>query len=445
MIKIYQIGRLDIQKRRFKIEGKEYSSFLTSFALKEHFDKKMKNAKVCLFYPVSLAVQSGLNDSQSDISNLISSINYNSFLRFFQSHPNKEYADDLFMLPSFGNYNFRQTEINFKSNVSVIILLILLKFVEDYLDYYDNNQNTNDCYEIYVDISSGLNVYISSLMEAVRNFYVFYKLFSLNDNKLKVYLLYSDPIINNSTNVYNIYKDYELNFKVFFNISPGKKGDNLYQIYDSIEVGQKKNELQKILTSFLITFNSLRLFSPLPIYYSEIYEPQRIKSEIVDIICYYKEKFKNNILDTSSINKSEKVIKSILSFAFYYGIISNLKIKQMKWDSIEISLKEIKEKFRGIYQRIGLSTVLLEREINKIEEYCNTDNDFDYKCLCDFQNYPKVKKNNNIERRNFEAHAGFVNTLTLVKKEKGEIFLKYDEKNNNGNVLKNLLEGIINW
>jgi CRISPR/Cas system-associated protein Csx1 len=34
----------------------------------------------------------------------------------------------------------------------------------------------------------------------------------------------------------------------------------------------------------------------------------------------------------------------------------------------------------------------------------------------------------NLDKRNFFAHAGFERTVTMVKKESGDILIKYDEQ-----------------
>lgn len=146
----------------------------------------------------------------------------------------------------------------------------------------------------------------------------------------------------------------------------------------------------------------------------------------------------------STINKInfDNAKKIILSFGMYIGLIKLLKKENIS--KREVSLIELENKAEDIYKQLGLEAqlALFNYEIeynfgekkpfykiiptNKfkfLSEYKKND-----KNKTDIKSVEKIKKINEFKPRNYFAHAGFEINVTLVRGERNEIILKYDEE-----------------
>nr|WP_241243661.1 TM1812 family CRISPR-associated protein [Caldicellulosiruptor changbaiensis] len=97
-----------------------------------------------------------------------------------------------------------------------IVLEILFDMIERYL--------SEDIEEIYIDISSGHNIYISAMLEAVRSFAVFTKLMHWirKEKQPKVFITFPDPIIGRNRKIYQIHIQLQ-SFAAFFSSPISKK------------------------------------------------------------------------------------------------------------------------------------------------------------------------------------------------------------------------------
>lgn len=214
MIYLYQIGRLDkdvikSQKLNFLIDKNFFESELSSFALKNYFKD---NVKCILIYPVSLPFNKRLisdsnetNEFREILKNAIENpVDYFKNPReFLKDHPHTKYADDFIVIHSIGEFEKQIFEGTFDDIVLEIFIDLVERFFKEGMK------------ELYIDISSGLNIYVSALIEAVRHFSIFQNIGSWKE-PLSVKLVFSEPIIGSSKSNFKIFKDYELKFKVFF-------------------------------------------------------------------------------------------------------------------------------------------------------------------------------------------------------------------------------------
>ncbi len=414
MIKIYQIARLESRKVNFKIEDNIYKDEeLVSTAVKKYLQTKKQNEKIQheLLYPISLPVKS-IENSQS----------IEEYKSYFDKNFNKFEFSNYFILPSIGAYKDKKDkDIFFISNLESIVFKIFINLLNDFL----KNKDLNEKYTVYFDISGGINIYVASILEALRYFHVFYTLFNLGNKNLEIYVSYSEPIIGNyNKEFYQIYF-HRLKFKTFFNISPISREDsNLEHIYSDTK---DREELKMLLTKYKIVFNSINKFAPLPLYYVKTDKEETLK-EINKIIQTYLCEYEQKILNSSLIPKIDKANKILLSLAFMYGVLAFLNLKYDQ--ELGVSLEEIKEKFIdsfSIYNKIKISNTILKKEFSKIKndsEKIQHNSDFIFLYL--IQNYQNIKDRTPIEMRNFEAHAGFVNTVVQLRKYESKVYLRYD-------------------
>ncbi|ODA43497.1 CRISPR-associated protein Csx1 [Thermodesulfovibrio sp. N1] len=424
---MYQIGRLDRgvvnnEKVRFSIEKKFFESELSSFALKEHLGDK---AKCVLIYPVSLPFNKGLlidTTETDEFKKRLKSANENPVeyfknpKKFFKAHPHTKIANDFIVIHSIGEFEKQVFEGSFDD----IVLEIFIDLVERYFK--------DGIKELYIDISSGLNIYISALLEAVRHFSIFQKLGSWQDS-LSVKLVFSEPIIGSSKSNYTIFKDYELKFKVFFS-SPITKADlENFNLSRNIAKEDRtlKNKIQEMLKKFALSYSAIKNNTPLVVYSFEFHKEDDIKDLILQIVEDLKNKLYSDWQKSPQVEKNE-YLKVFLALSFYMGIMRILKENSVQYKDC-VSLAEIENNFSSIYQQfeMPLNEQLLKHEISNLtrpdKETRQTIID---KAKEEWQSLSEFLPGEGIfHSRNFIAHAGFERTVTEVKKLENKIYLRY--------------------
>ncbi len=459
---IYQIGRYDgnyNQKLTFTYNGNTFQESLSSFALKKHFD----DTEIILIYPVSIIYnKSAVNNLKQQNDPFTQTIlnNFNSYLSnprgILEKHPHNSQARDFIVIHSIGEYDKpdgsgRET---FKGNYDDIVLEILCDLIERYLEISKEKN------EFYFDVSSGHNIYISAMLEAIRHFSVFSQLINwLNKNlRPKIYITFSDPILGSSAQSFEIHIQ-ELKFKALFS-SPLNKDDVgektklskkfFPDVEDEDEEEKKKNRRKrKILDNFPIFFSALKNNTPLVLYHFEYDRYEEIIELLIEVIRDIKNKLSQNWLTSPKLPKDD-YLKIILSLGFYAGIVEVLSDKGVKKCSDGVDLYEIKNKFgsseSSIYKIFGLETniELLGNEIYNLESGYKVEGrilkEVVPKNWDKLKNYVRGEKDNFVQR-NFIAHAGFERTITEIRKENDKLYFRYDSKEENV-IKKALLEYI---
>lgn len=425
---IYQIGRLDsnMEELDFSVDGRTFLSPLSSLALKKIFDDQ---TQVILLYPVSLPVNERLLKSNLD-ENLKSKIkwvldNPSDYLtnpeEFFQHHPHSKLVDDYIIIHSLGSFG----NLDFKANFDLIILEIFAEIVNRYLN--------SKFSELYIDISSGHNIYVSALIEAARNFLVFQKLQNWNDSdEMIVRFVFSDPIIGSSKKEYEIHHDYELKLKVFFSSPIEKRDLDSYNLARAISGDDKKfkSEIQQMLTNFMILFSAIKNNTPLVLYSLCFDAPSEVSLLILKIIEKMKASLKSDWL-TPPLLRKDNYMKLLLSLSFYQGILKTMENTGVYYER-EVELDEVLSQAKKIYKTFNLNLHygLLKHEIRNLKD----GKDQDGKTLLEKakENWQRLSEflfgeSREIVPRNFLAHAGFErNSLEIKKSEKG-ILVRYHE------------------
>jgi CRISPR-associated protein Csx1 len=293
---IYQIGRLErgaFNPIKFEVHGKVNKALLSSFALKQSFLENGEDAKVILIYPISLFLNKNapqIEDISEDFKQTIEGVLKNENERFnylsnpypyFAKHPHSEEADDFIVIHSLGQYE----GISFSATLEELILEIFIDMVKRYQD--------EPFSELYLDISSGQNIYISALLEAGRLFLTFYKLqnFNLKDKGLKVFITFSDPIVAPYDRTFQVHKDFCLEVKTFFSF-PEKpiqnRLDNAYSKFAKDLVGNElrsfKRQLNELFSHGYFFYSAIKNNCPLVLYTKPYHQEEEIDKGIADLI-----------------------------------------------------------------------------------------------------------------------------------------------------------------
>jgi len=502
---IYQIGRFDnniitdykfqIDEKTYesKISSKTYESKLSSFALKKHFDESGDPSKVILIYPSSVLLNESSikNDKRPKFNNKLDEFfdklkandteEINQYLKnpyaYLEDHPHSKEANDFIVIHSIGEY----MGIKFSTSLGDIVLRILIDMMQRYLE--------EPFEEMYLDISSGYNVYSSAMIEAGRVFLTLINLQKMSLQKpylkekpyLKVYISFSEPIIPaNTTKTYKIYKDFQLDVKAFFQFPENPNKDNIERLnlqtyknvfsafvdrifkYFSAEENSKlKDKTNEIVYKAYLFYSALKNNTPLALCHLFLdtnfrYDEEEIDDITKELIRLLKDKFNSNFRNSPELDLNDfKKIFIMLSLAKGMIIVLKDRLKNItQKDEISVSLKDLEDTFTGensLYKPFGLDTNIdyLSRELDK-----NIKNEVDkswkkgyrWKTLYDLAEYNNQRGNNKnlqnnrrFKERNFKAHCGFERNITEVSLINNDIIIKYSPKNF-GKVVKTLLK-----
>ena len=449
---IYQIGRFDsfIDKQvNFEIDGKPYSWELSSFALKEHFGE---HAKVILVYPVSILLIKGAMEGIKDKEGLKSFYEkikglaekpeeskrhikdyINNPWEYLREHPHSKKADGFIVIPSIGEFLGEK----FSSPLGNIILRILIDMIERY-----KNEPFD---EMYLDISSGHNIYNYALAEAGRLFLTLVKLEDfLKKKDIKAFIAISEPIITGSSQdkkYYKIFKDFQLDVKGFFYFPEKPQQNNEYafstyagrvsRTIKGEEDGKLKGKINDMLYKTYLFYSALRNNLPLVVYYLCTLEEYRytendVKNLLEEIVNLLKQRLDGNLKESPDLNFDD-LRKLFMMLGLAVGIIRVLEKSGLCNGNKEgVRLSYIRQLFiedkSSIYGYFGLKTNIpyLQQEIRnnfteKDEKNLITN---EWKLLKDITN----QSSTSINPRNFLAHCGFEKNITEVKKsDNGDI------------------------
>ena len=431
---ILQIGRLDkdFEKNiKFKYNGKFEEGPLSSIALKKIIGNKLK---IILIYPVSLALNSIFkerndNDFFREMNQIINNDEekkdyIKNPIDFYKNHPHSKLVNSFFCIHSIGTYE----NTKFEASVQDIALFIFAKLIEEYA-------KSNFSYKkIFVDVSSGLNIYVTALLEALRYFQTWEKLFNLSNSSLECFVVYTDPIIGrkkDEENIeYNIY-EYKTDVKAFFS-SPisyddFNKGLSKRVVEESLKASRKtKDDLNKYLENYLILYSAFVNAAPLILYnvdYISLNDIEKFINGLIEIII---KKFEEDFTKSPNFNFTD-LIKVILSLAFFRGLLNLINENEISKKTI--CIEDILNKTTHLYEKLNLSiqSGLIKYEIHntfKNNRSLTINENEGFKKLSECLPYDI---NDSLNARNFFAHAGFERTVTLIKKEDNLIYLKYDE------------------
>ena len=433
---IYQIGRFDKNFNnplKFKIKEKIYEKPLSSFALKEHLNSQ-KDTKLVLIYPISLLLNPiakelklPLSFKEKLLKLLESSEEKEEYLKnpaeYFKLHPHSEFANDFLVIHSVGEYE----GIEFSATFDDLVLEILFDMISRYLD--------KPFTELYLDISSGHNIYVSALIEAGRLFLTFYKLqnFLPQEDQLKVYIIFSDPILPPYERIFKIHDGFPLDVKVFFAYPERPEQFAFESAFSSfikkleIEDSSIKRQLNNLFSKGYFFYSAIKNNTPLVLYTWEYHKEEEIIKGIKYLINFINSKLFQNYQKTPNIN-FESFRKAFLMLAIYLGIVKVLKFYEIKKKS-EVSISELNKKFRDeentIYKYFNLiqNRTYFGHEISNNFEKAEIKEKFqpEWKLLQEFVS----GESKDIQPRNFFAHCGFERNCVEVKREGKEILLRY--------------------
>ncbi len=388
---IYQLGRLDanMESQKFKIAGDADENYieseLSSLFLKKYFENRKGNemeseTKVILLYPVSLPFNTTLLRStkldeklKEEIVNIWRNEDEyfkNPYEFFGNNFPYGKEKDDFIVIHSIGKYPYGKgeegtKEIRFDTVYGDIVLEIFLDMLKRYL------KENNLISEVYIDISSGHNIYISAMLEALRHFATFTNLRHWVDKRKrpKLFITICDPILPGSQNIHQVYRE-EQRFVVFFE-SPLRLNDlkKIEKIFFNND--EFKKDVKDVLERFLLTFSAIKNNVPLYLFdaYSFIDKSDEVSKMLSNVVEYLHNKITESYRYSPKLDKSI-CIRIINALGFYLGIIDVMNYSKISPYEPKkgILIKDVKDKVIEMYNKFGLTNNIdiLEVELHKL-------------------------------------------------------------------------------
>ncbi len=429
-------------KIKFCIEQNCFETSLSSFAISDFLKTKGYNPEVILLYPVSLIFNSTLIKKKEFQTKCCSEF-YESLVKvlekpddylknpvmFFKKHPHSKEVEECKVIHSLGEYDIYNIpdipdkHIPFDCSYSDIVLMIMTDMIKRCLT------KGEEIKRVIVDISSGHNIYVFALIEALKYLNVWLKLYNCNKDAPTNEIAFSDPIISGGKQTeYKIYFEKQ-SVKAFFT-SPIKNEDITNfklakAIFSDIDQREKKQKIQKKLEKFLLLFSAIKNNAPLAVYHLLDHEVKDILQILEELINHIEKKLTEKYNTSPKLNKDDYT-NAILALGFYIGIRKLLQEVCISNEADGINIKNIRENFQKIYNVFGLNLndTVLGNEVDKIEKGIKPTTEWTN--LIDLL-YAGDKSISTPQKRNFFAHAGFEGCVTECKMKNDHIYVRYKE------------------
>ena len=386
-----------------------------------------------------------------------------------------KHSIDIIICPSIGLFTFRNKgfSIRYKNNYGNIVLGILFELLKRVKDQND--------VKVFFSITTGHNIYVSATIEALRYLIVYWKLRNMltNNRKLDVKLVSHDPIIGIEDIKRSHVEFIDYDVKAFFSY-PMKEGIKLLDLF----AGEAKEEGKNIIESsktikrmyneikqavdLRAEFNAVLYNVPLAFLHgSDVLrvgslsedEINNVFQELEDLIKELRNRRcrlvnEERVIEVEYTPLNHRNIANILLtqalsisiYNFYKNEFTKIIFNDTdgKW----IKIDDMLETFSKVYKNLGLylNIRFLEREIKILKQYKDSKK-FEEKNPISLRDLKNKNSNKETEtkrevqkptdpKRNFFAHCGILDNITLVKKIKGELFIRWKLDSNRREEIK---------
>jgi len=370
------------EKNDLDIEN-TFESLLSSIFIYKNL-KNREGKKIIFLKPISL----GLDNKMID-----------SYLQKYITSKDYEIVD----MPAYGMYKDKIYDY-YPNEILLSIFIDMIKRI-----------NIDD--EIFIDINTGLNEYVTLLIAAASYLIVALSLKNIKEEKtLNIYQIISDPMVEKTKNYTSLFIQ-KLNRKIFFSLpysNEMKISSLIYASSDNKRIFENKFDYKKdykeIIENLTIIFNAIR-FNTLPFISNlknSISDDKNLLPEIIDeIIRNFKDVLIYNDKREIKVKNVYELINFIMALEFYQGLIELLEDKLNDIANLDM-LGNIAEKiYKNQFINLPANYEFLKRDIDNYENDLN-----DYK--------GKNTKSNNKRgsgKRNFFAHSGMdINSYKICNK-----------------------------
>ncbi len=441
---IIQVGRLDKFYRNeieFSFENESGKADLTSSFLIN--TNSLKDSRRLIIFPISIILQDHLlGIKNDDFISILETLDMEEYLKepeaILKEHPQSK-DNDILVVSSSGTYKFKGIAYPFNGSLDLITLQIYLHLLSEYTG--------DELEEIYIDISSGQNIYVTALMNALYRFlpYIKFKRFLCSENeKISGWILNAEPILGTPTHPINIQRS-KFSAKAF-NTFPYKN----YGDYDSLikrifsDKDNFKNTELFLKEEYFLLHGALIFGSPLMISLSDknvlsnLFQNDGLSKIIGQLLNNYKNQ--NEALLTAIEASQIFAITFALAignsiYQYFKEVIENGEIKYLKelndgGNNFSISNPMVDDAFELLKNTYGQPEPNYKGEIKeyiKIYPMNETPRFFLFRELTE-KVKPDYKINNQFNPRNYFAHGGLELNFTELKVEDNCVTIRYKDE-----------------
>jgi len=308
------LGRLSGYKKvEFIVdEGEPVKDYLSSRALA----KRLGSSEIILLVPESLVTE--VASDEDEAKELLSSREKlaNRVSSKLRSSELLEDGDGLWVVQSVGTYPANEKfRINFLNTVDNVVASLIFDLLE--LERIKKHE------EIILDISTGHNIYTTSLIDVARTLVVYFKLERIisGEKVPKFKIAYSPPILESIS--YPI-RYYDFDVKAFFDL-PNKKPIKIEELLKDKENKELRKEIStnfenekvefiKLINETKIAYNAIRYNVPLAYFDDKIVsfeiDEEEVLNELRNVLRYITEGKKEQL--RNDCNKETKCRKNVI-------------------------------------------------------------------------------------------------------------------------------------
>jgi CRISPR-associated protein Csx1 len=393
---------------RYVIEGKEYREKFLALAVQRWLNG---DAKIIFFVPDSLVVR-----IEEDVNEAFRLLKDKEKFRKRVVELLDGVEAEVLIIPSVGVYSGTYTA-RFEGSVENTIVfmfkeLIKRKIIDD----------------IYADVSTGLNIYTTAMLEALRKFATYSKLKRIlqGGSGASLKLAFVPQVLTEDQVVKVELHRFEV--QAFFSLPKLSLRDICTDGTVKSKIGRKYNKLFREISDHLNTlrmaFNAIKYNTPLVFYHSDIInldlDVQMIEREFMNVVEELEaleEVVEHD--DTIVVKRPVLISRNIVNTFFAISMLSSIIDF---WRGLsEPELDSILKTFKGLYENLDLdvNSRFLERDVEGIKELVSGLEG--EKLLLELEGSGKSKD----PKRDFFAHSGFLREITLVRKCGDKIILRY--------------------
>jgi len=388
----------------FVIEDESYKRVLSSLAVRDWLRERGIEAKVYFLVPESLIERLADGTSAPDISILQDRKEYEKLVKE-KVGEDAEYRT-ISSVGKFGKYEFT-------GSVDHTIIDIFRVAYEEKLDV------------VVGDISTGLNVYSATMIEALRKYVTYRKLENAlqESEKFGMKLVFLPPVLDaRSLNV----EIQEVGIKAFFDVPDVSVREAFSDKEVSRKFGREIKHLGKAMKIAKVGCNAINLNTPLAFYHREIvdfdFDVENAEKGLWKILDFVARPSIDPSGDGFKISRATIRGNAVFNLLFSLAIAKTLR-KFASTLSDRAELRELLKAFGEVYDRLGLKVNrrLLERDVEGMLD--KVPDGFTGLYLELFENSGKSTD----QVRNFFAHSGFLREVTFVSREGEKVYVWWDE------------------
>jgi len=453
---VYQLlGKLETYRvTRYRVggSGREVESCFSSVAIADHYahPQRISECEIRFFAPISLI--SPRTDSNGFLDLEVFREKIDAWIRRVEK--DVRWRAEIVPLPAFGSYKPEdgdQTVWTYNATLGSVAAAALVDMLRSTHLIRERNQEVH----LVLNVSTGHNSYIPSLIEALRALLVLDGALSLGKGGVVVDACYAavDPMRQEPGSVLNVYL-LKTSAKFFIDFPFRLRGDvetgctlkGLYResagdLPETLrnDAGPVLDRAKKVLVEGLKAFNAFRYGAPLALLDRRLIsldsqEALGCAEEVLNLVDKaLRPTVSGSVISVPYVDFD--LLRSLLIGCAFVAAISSMISELNVGDPKEGVPLEVLARFGELYDKLPelrINSRLLSREVKELE-YVTSVVSAGWRTLRDLMERVDLRSLRkdvpyfSDEKRNFYAHAGLSKNEVEVMKEGGKILLRYSE------------------